>query len=142
MINHSGLDLGTKVKHLEQLAQYRENTLRKSPELRSLFIELTSRCNENCRHCGSNCGDFEEENPLTCDEIKAFLDQVKSDFDISRMRLCITGGEPLLRKDFFKIMSFSQFTISRIDKRCQFILSQNKIAVRTHYSVRKQIGIM
>ena len=107
MVNNSGLDLNTKVRHLEQLADYRENVLRKSPELRSLFIELTGKCNEHCRHCGSNCGDFEEENPLSCEEIKAFLDEVKNDFDISHLRLCITGGEPLLRKDFFKIMSYA-----------------------------------
>ena len=92
---------------MEQLAEYRINTLRKHPELHSLFIEMTAKCNEHCRHCGSNCGDYEEENPLSTQEIMDFLDQVKRDFDISKLRLCITGGEPLLRKDFFEIMNYA-----------------------------------
>ena len=107
MVSNSGLGLSTKLEHMEQLAEYRENTLRKSPELRSLFIELTGKCNENCRHCGSNCGDYEEQNPLSTQEIMDFLDQIKRDFDISKLRLCITGGEPLLRKDFFEIMNYA-----------------------------------
>ena len=107
MISNSGLSTSTKNTHMEQLADYRENTLRKKPELRSLFIEMTGKCNEHCRHCGSNCGDFTEENPLSAVEIMDFLDQVKADFDISKMRLCVTGGEPLLRKDFFEIMNYA-----------------------------------
>ena len=46
MVCNSGLEVSTKKEHMEQLAEYRENTLRKSPELRSLFIELTAKCNE------------------------------------------------------------------------------------------------
>ncbi len=107
MHNNSGLTIKTKNEHMEQLAEYRINTLRKHPELHSLFIEMTARCNEHCRHCGSNCGDYEEENPLSTQEIMDFLDQVKRDFDISKLRLCITGGEPLLRKDFFEIMNYA-----------------------------------
>ena len=107
MIHHSCLTNETKNNHMEQLAEYRENTLRKNPELRSLFIEMTGKCNEHCRHCGSNCGDFVEENPLSAQEIMDFLDQIKRDFDISKLRLCVTGGEPLLRKDFFEIMNYA-----------------------------------
>ena len=45
---------------------------------------------------------------LSVDEIKETLIQVKNDFDISNMRLCITGGEPLLRPEFFEIMEYAQ----------------------------------
>ena len=107
MINHSGLDKKTKCAHMEQLAKYREETLRLKPELRSLFIEMTAYCNEHCRHCGSSCGDYVEKNPLSAKEIKNFLDEIKRDFDISKLRLCITGGEPLLRPDFFEIMEYA-----------------------------------
>lgn len=105
---NSGLDKRLKTAHLNQLADYRDNTLRPEPVLRTLFIELTGRCNEHCRHCGSNCGDFKEENPLSAEEIKGFLRQIKSDFPIDRLRLCVTGGEPLLRKDFFEIMEYAR----------------------------------
>ena len=36
-----------------------------------------------------------------------FLDKIRSDFDGRLPMLCITGGEPLLRCDFFDIMSYA-----------------------------------
>lgn len=106
MMSNSGLGNSTKKVHMMQLAEYREE-LRKNPQLHSLFIEMTGLCNEHCRHCGSSCGDYEVKNQLSREEIEHLLDTVKEDFDISRLRLCITGGEPLLRKDFFEIMEYA-----------------------------------
>ena len=101
----SGLSESLKRQQLEQLAAFRDTQLRKNPRLRLLFIEMTELCNEHCRHCGSHCGDYREERRLSGEEIKGFLDQVKADFDLSEIQLCITGGEPLLREDFFEIMA-------------------------------------
>ena len=94
-----------KEKHLNQLSDYTEQLYLK-PDLRHLFLELTLACNERCFHCGSNCS-VPGDNELSTDEFKAIIDQVKEDFDISRIQLCVTGGEPLLRKDFFEIMSYA-----------------------------------
>ena len=95
-----------KEKHLEQLADYTQKLYRK-PELRHLFLELTLQCNANCFHCGSNCTASLSEGELSLAEYKRILSQVKEDFDISKLMLCITGGEPLLRKDFFDIMEYA-----------------------------------
>ena len=93
-----------KTAHLNQLADY-TRTLYRKPELRRLFFELTLQCNERCFHCGSSCAPgLVGADDLTRDEWFAIIDQVKADFDISRMQLCITGGEPLLNRDFFDIM--------------------------------------
>ncbi len=108
MINNSGLDTFTKEKHLSELADYRDNTLRKNPVLRSLFFELTVLCNEHCKHCGSKCGDVSEDAPLSKEEWKSVLDEVKKDFDIKKLALNITGGEPLLYKDFFDVMNYAK----------------------------------
>ena len=105
--NNSGLSAKIKNDHMHQLAKYREETLRPNPELRSLFLEITPFCNEHCLHCGSRCGDIDVKDMLTVEEIKDTLIQVRKDFDISKMRLCITGGEPLLRPNFFEIMEFA-----------------------------------
>ena len=105
--NNSGLTSKQKKEHMDTLAKYREETLRPNPELRSLFLEITPFCNEHCLHCGSRCGDIDVKDMLTVEEIKDTLIQVRKDFDISKMRLCITGGEPLLRPNFFEIMEFA-----------------------------------
>ena len=94
-----------KTGHLEQLAAY-VNTLYEKPQLRQLFFELTLRCNESCFHCGSKCSVVRSPE-MTKEEYFRILDQVKEDFDISRLQLCITGGEPLLRSDFFEILGYA-----------------------------------
>lgn len=94
----------------EQSLKYRAKQVKqlyKSPRLRQLVLELTLRCNEHCFHCGSSCTPQEEEG-LSLQEYHLILDQVKQDFDIREIQLCITGGEPLLRRDFFEILGYAR----------------------------------
>ena len=105
------------------MADWREKKYRE-PELRHLFLELTLRCNERCLHCGSNCNEMPPQTDaqtapagsgtaaaypaeISLGKYKEILDEVKEDFDIRSLQLCITGGEPLLRKDFFDIMAYA-----------------------------------
>ena len=96
------LDEKMKLEHLRQMRDYRQK-LMKEPQLRNLFLELTVRCNERCLHCGSRCGDVASDE-LTVEQYRTFLEQVKEDMTTKGKMLDITGGEPLLRKDFFDIM--------------------------------------
>ena len=95
-----------KERHMDQLEAYVRGLYRK-PQLRQLFLELTLQCNERCFHCGSSCTPQRPEDLLSLEEYKAILDQVKEDFDLGRLQLCITGGEPLLRPDFFEILGYA-----------------------------------
>lgn len=92
-----------KTKHMTAVSEYRKK-LQKKPVLKHLFLELTMNCNEHCKHCGSSCGDESIPDILTADEYFRILEQVKADFGTKGFMLCITGGEPLLRRDFFEIM--------------------------------------
>ena len=94
--------LDLKKAQLDQLAAYRKQKFIE-PELRHLFLELTLQCNARCFHCGSSC-DPNAPQGLAPEQYLAVLEDVKENFDISRMMLCITGGEPLLYKDFFPLM--------------------------------------
>ena len=96
------LNVEMKKDHLSKMREYRKSLMR-SPKLRNLFLELTMRCNERCLHCGSYCGDVTSEE-LSVDQYRTFLTQVKEDMGTSGKMLDITGGEPLLRKDFFDIL--------------------------------------
>ncbi len=97
----------TKKESLKRAAEYRKSILDKPP-LKSLFLELTSRCNLSCLHCGSDCGSGAAKIPeLSTDQYKKILYDVKREFDISKLMLNITGGEPLIRSDFFEIMDYA-----------------------------------
>lgn len=117
-----------KAEHMRQLAAYRRE-LRNAPKLKFLFLELTLRCNERCIHCGSRCGDLPGEE-LTLEQYKAFLDIIKHDFGTEDIQLCITGGEPLLRKDFFDIMGYAHSLGFRWGMTSNGSLIDNETAAR------------
>lgn len=64
-------------------------------------MELTTRCNNDCIHC---IRERNVENELTSTEIKGLLLELK---EAGCMQLTFTGGEPLLREDFFDICKFA-----------------------------------
>ena len=91
---------------MTELAEYRRK-LMKAPRLRHLFLELTSNCNERCKHCGSTCGEGYIPDTLTTDDYRRILNNIRRDFGTDGYMLCITGGEPLLRRDFFDITGYA-----------------------------------
>jgi MoaA/NifB/PqqE/SkfB family radical SAM enzyme len=69
----------------------------------SFDIEATARCNNNCRHCYINIPPGDQaalHDELTLDEISHIADQAVS---LGSLWCLITGGEPLLREDFFDL---------------------------------------
>lgn len=74
--------------------------LREGRRPRSFDLELTARCNYDCRHCYINlpAGDrAARERELTLEEICAIADQAAA---LGTVWCLLTGGEPLLRPDF------------------------------------------
>jgi radical SAM protein with 4Fe4S-binding SPASM domain len=67
------------------------------------IFELTYNCNLNCRHCYVCKEENREE--LSYKEIISIIDQLK---EAGCLFLIFTGGEPLLRKDFFEIASYAK----------------------------------
>lgn len=69
----------------------------------SFDLELTARCNNNCRHCYINLPVEDRKavrKELTLEEISRIADEAIS---LGAFWCLLTGGEPLLRKDFFEI---------------------------------------
>lgn len=95
-----------KKRHLDALADHVRGLYR-APQLRQLFLELTLQCNERCFHCGSSCT-AETGEVLSAAELCAVLDQIHADFAPDLPELYVTGGEPLLRRDFFEILRHAQ----------------------------------
>ncbi|MFQ6098951.1 MAG: radical SAM/SPASM domain-containing protein [Armatimonadota bacterium] len=71
--------------------------------------EVTNACNLRCVHCYQDTGDTRDE--LTHDEGIALLDELA---DAGVLYLVLTGGEPLLRRDFM--------TLAREARRREFAL--------------------
>ncbi len=66
-------------------------------------LEVTARCNNNCRHCYINLPADDSDaraNELSLDEIERIAGEAVS---MGAMWCLLTGGEPLLRDDFFDL---------------------------------------
>lgn len=64
-----------------------------------VHLEIVGACNITCSHCFA--GQLpRNQNPLTLDEIRGLFENLAA---IGCYRVSLTGGEPLMRKDFFEI---------------------------------------
>ncbi len=89
-----------KVEHHSQsTADFFSWYFREHPQIHSFQIELTSRCNERCRHCylPGTRSMTELETPL----VMSLLDQLA---EMGTLGLTLSGGECLLHPDFIPIL--------------------------------------
>ena len=68
-------------------------------------LELTYRCNNNCRHCWLRIdpADPVRDRELSFDEIRRIVDESRS---LGTRNWFIAGGEPMLRPDFSEIFEY------------------------------------
>jgi radical SAM protein with 4Fe4S-binding SPASM domain len=66
--------------------------------------DITNACNLKCIHCYANSGK-PEENELTTGEVKQIIDQAKQ---LGTILISFSGGEPLLRRDIFKVIEYTK----------------------------------
>jgi AdoMet-dependent heme synthase len=67
-----------------------------------VHLDVTYRCNERCVHCYL---DHDDHGELTTDEIRDVLDQLA---DAGTFFLTLSGGEVLMRRDFFQILEHAR----------------------------------
>lgn len=68
----------------------------------SVQLDLTYRCNERCVHCYLDHQDYGE---MTTAEIKHLLEEMA---EAGVFILTLSGGEIMLRKDFFEILEYAR----------------------------------
>jgi MoaA/NifB/PqqE/SkfB family radical SAM enzyme len=81
--------------------QVRGDALPRLPLLGS--IDLTYRCNNNCRHCWLHVPATAPEQELSLDEIRRVADEARA---MGCREWSISGGEPMLRPDFPEIFDY------------------------------------
>ncbi len=87
---------------LDKLSLWKGKTGRR---LLSLVFELTARCNLNCRHCYINVPAADKDcshRELSLAEYERIAGEAVS---MGALWVLITGGEPLLRPDFFELFT-------------------------------------
>ena len=91
-------------------ADFFQSLFRKRPQIFSFQIELTSRCNERCRHCY-----LPGPRPLHDLETPLVMDVLDQLAEMGTLGLTLSGGECLLHRDFIPILRHARerdFSIS------------------------------
>ena len=82
------------------------NTLKEMPRIPlEGNIDLTYRCNNNCRHCWLRIppDSSEKKSEVTSAEIKKIVNEARN---MGCRRWSISGGEPMLRPDFSEVFDY------------------------------------
>jgi len=66
-------------------------------------LELTYRCNYHCVHC--YCVDQPVREELSTEEFRNVIDQL---WELGCMNITFTGGEAIIRKDFFELARYAR----------------------------------
>jgi MoaA/NifB/PqqE/SkfB family radical SAM enzyme len=88
----------------------------------SVHMDVTYRCNERCVHCYL---DHDDRGEMTTAEIKGILDQLA---DAGVFFLTLSGGEPLMRKDFFEIVAYARSLLFNVKLKTNGLMIGEKEA--------------
>jgi MoaA/NifB/PqqE/SkfB family radical SAM enzyme len=94
-----------KEKVYLSLADFQHNLHKSIHELKSIGVEITGRCNLQCRHCYMRSSLSAKEDELKTDEWRMFFSEIRKDFG-NNVGIRLTGGEIFLREDIFELLEF------------------------------------
>ena len=90
----------------------------------SVQLDLTYRCNERCVHCYL---DHEDHGEMTTVEIKKLLNELA---EAGVFFLTMSGGEILLRRDFFEILEYARALLFCVTLKTNAVLIRERQAER------------
>lgn len=70
--------------------------------IKTVYIEITNRCNLNCRTCYNRSGANRETKELTVAQIESIMDTLSR---YGAKRFLFSGGEPSLHSDFHRVLA-------------------------------------
>jgi AdoMet-dependent heme synthase len=101
----------------------------------AVHFDLTYRCNERCVHCYL---DHEDHGEMTTAEVKDVLDQLAA---AGTLFLTFSGGELLLRTDFFELVAYARALQFDVKIKTNAILMTEAAAVRLRDLGVRQVQI-
>ena len=90
----------------------------------SVHLDITYRCNERCVHCYL---DHDDHGEMTTAEIKHLLDEMA---DAGVFILTLSGGEIMLRRDFFEILEHARRLMFCVKLKTNAVLIREREAQR------------
>ena len=91
-------------------------------------LEITNKCNLRCVHCYTKSGE-KRPKELTFKELKRLIDELAN---LGVAEISLSGGEPLLRKDFVKIAKYiKKYDIDLTLNTNGTLLNKNKVQTLT-----------
>lgn len=69
----------------------------------NVTFAITNRCNLQCKHCSADAVTLKEPEAMSTEEVFRAIDKL---VECKPNLLCITGGEPLARDDFYEIVKY------------------------------------
>lgn len=72
-------------------------------KLHDVSFAISNRCNLKCKHCMVNADSCAENEFFTTEEIKQAFRKI---IEAKPENITVTGGEPLVRKDFLEIITY------------------------------------
>src|SRR3981081_2528392 len=101
----------------------------------SVHLDITYRCNERCVHCYL---DHEDHGEMTTAEIKDILNQLS---DAGVFFLTLSGGEVLMRRDFFEIVEHARRLLFNVKLKTNGVMIRESEARRLRELGVEQVQI-
>src|SRR3989441_8279621 len=95
-----------------------------------VHLDVTYRCNERCVHCYL---DHDDQGEMTTAEVKDVLEQLA---EAGTFFLTLSGGEVLMRRDFFEILEHARRLLFNVR------IKTNGVMIRTQEAQRlRELGV-
>ncbi len=95
---------------------------------------FTGSCNLKCKHCYEDAGFPRQE--LTTDQRFTTIDTLSKIANVGLPALSFSGGEPLIRKDFFEVVAYAKKKIPYVS-----IATNGTLLIKDNAKKLKEVGV-
>ncbi|KPV62991.1 MAG: pyrroloquinoline quinone biosynthesis protein PqqE [Candidatus Bathyarchaeota archaeon BA2] len=96
--------------------------------------DFTYSCNLRCKHCYEDAGFYRPE--LTTDQALTAIDDLSRIANVGLPALSFSGGEPLIRKDFFEVAAYTKKKIPYVS-----IATNGTLLTKDNVKKLKEVGV-
>lgn len=122
--------------HDEKISMLQDSSLQERRTINYLRLSVTDRCNLRCLYCMPDEGiDFVPHSDILSYEEMLHLVRISVEGGIRKVRL--TGGEPLVRKDFISFLR----SLSAMENLKEVTLTTNGVLLKQYAAAIKDCGI-